>query len=52
MESENYRNPNMRLAQAYIPFQHYSEKYSLQEALQKGTLFPELWRPYCRKNRY
>lgn len=37
---------NMRLARAYIPFQFYTDAFPLEEALQKGTLFPELYRPY------
>lgn len=34
------------LARAYIPFQYMNQVYSPSEALQKGTLFPELYRPY------
>ncbi|AZO94175.1 spore coat associated protein CotJA [Iocasia frigidifontis] len=36
----------MRLAHAYVPFQHYSEHYRPEQALMRGTLFPELWMPY------
>ncbi|WP_041606154.1 spore coat associated protein CotJA [Halothermothrix orenii] len=36
----------MRLSRAYIPFQRYTSRFSLEEALQKGTLFPELYMPY------
>ena len=35
-----------KLAHAYVPFQRYVENYSPNEALAKGTLFPELWMPY------
>lgn len=35
-----------QLAQAYVPWQRYGVTYSPQEALEKGTLFPELYRPY------
>ncbi len=45
---ENY-SPNFKLATAYIPFQNYGQIYSPQEALTKGTLFPQLYRPYQRK---
>lgn len=34
------------LAHAYVPMQHYEQAFSPQEALQKGTLFPELFGPY------
>lgn len=42
---------HLRLARAYIPWQRYTRKYPLAEALRKGTLYPELWFPYQR-NRY
>lgn len=34
------------LAHAYVPRQTYSKAYSPQEALMKGTLFPELYGVY------
>lgn len=37
------------LAKAYVPYQVYFNKYSLDQALMEGTLFPELvkpWPPY------
>ncbi len=37
---------SVQLAQAYVPWQRYGVTYSPQEALEKGTLFPELYRPY------
>jgi hypothetical protein len=37
---------SVQLAQAYIPWQCYGATYSPKEALEKGTLFPELYRPY------
>ncbi|ADL11576.1 spore coat associated protein CotJA [Acetohalobium arabaticum] len=42
-------HPEYRLAQVYIPFQTYEEYYEPQEALKKGTFFPELYRPYRRE---
>lgn len=36
----------VKLATAYVPWQHYGAIYSPAEALEKGTLFPELYRPY------
>jgi len=35
-----------RLAEAYVPDQPYGEKFPLNEALEKGTLFKNLYRPY------
>ena len=50
---DNYENQQIdlenirkRLAHAYVPFQRYTDHYSLEEALKKGTLFPDLWMPY------
>ncbi|HHV63272.1 MAG TPA: spore coat associated protein CotJA [Firmicutes bacterium] len=34
------------LARAYVPVQIYGERFSPAEALMRGTIFPELYRPY------
>lgn len=34
------------LAMAYVPMQHFSSVYELNEALQYGTIFPELNKPF------
>jgi len=34
------------LAHAYVPWQCYDKAYCPEEALMKGTLFPELWGVY------
>ena len=39
-------NIGVALATAYVPPQVFRDMYSLTEALSKGTLFPELYRPY------
>ena len=36
----------MMLAHSYVPWQHYHKAFCPQEALMKGTLFPELYGPY------
>lgn len=36
----------MMLAHSYVPWQQYTSAFSPQEALMKGTLFPELYGPY------
>lgn len=38
--------PQLRLAQAYVPFQVYVQHWPLLMGLDRGTIFPELWRPY------
>ncbi|HEY8462712.1 MAG TPA: spore coat associated protein CotJA [Bacillota bacterium] len=36
----------LRLAQAYVPIQVYMQRWEPLKALQLGTIFPELYRPY------
>lgn len=36
----------MELARAYIPIQKLGDVYPPGKALETGTLFPELYRPY------
>lgn len=38
--------PPPRLAQAYVIWQKYGPIFSPVEALEKGTIFPELYSPY------
>lgn len=38
--------PPARLAQAYVIWQKYGRTFTPAEALEKGTLFPELFSPY------
>ncbi len=46
-ESYYYSKSNESgLARAYIPFQIMNQVFTPSEALKKGTLFPELYRPY------
>ncbi|MFW5999303.1 MAG: spore coat associated protein CotJA [Halanaerobiaceae bacterium] len=48
-DGSSYLQPekrNMRLAHAYVPFQQYTDNYNPAEALNRGTLFPELYMPY------
>ncbi|GAB6099572.1 hypothetical protein JCM16358_14510 [Halanaerocella petrolearia] len=51
MDNQNQcRYPlDLDLAEAYIPFQEYNRRYSPKEGLMKGTIFPELYRPYRKK---
>ncbi len=39
----------VELARAYIPYQRYMNSFSPMEALEHGTMFPELVRPYKPK---
>lgn len=36
----------VQLAQAWIPFQVYNTRWDPMEGLMKGTIFPDLYRPY------
>ncbi|SFR12763.1 spore coat associated protein CotJA [Desulfoscipio geothermicus] len=38
--------PGMELARAYIPIQRLGTVYPPARALEVGTLFPDLYRPY------
>lgn len=38
--------PEMELARAYVPIQRMNQLYTPVQALETGTLFPELYRPY------
>jgi len=43
----------VELARAYVPFQQYTTTFPIKEALLKrGTLFPELYKPYKKKGSY
>ncbi len=37
---------NVELAQAYVPFQKITRMYGPEESLYKGTIFPDLYKPY------
>lgn len=37
------------LAMAYIPWQRWSKTYPLEEALDHGTLFPDLYKPLSHR---
>lgn len=37
-----------QLAVAYVPFQELCGIYDENESMIKGTIFPELARPYCK----
>lgn len=37
---------NFALAMAYVPIQHFHNVYELDEAMQYGTIFPELNKPF------
>ncbi|NPV25848.1 MAG: spore coat associated protein CotJA [Firmicutes bacterium] len=39
------------LARAYVPFQVYTNRFEPIEGLRRGTIFPELVRPYVKKGK-
>jgi len=38
--------PEFKLARAYVPYQVFYKVYEPMKGLMKGTIFPELYRPY------
>ncbi|MCI5742013.1 MAG: spore coat associated protein CotJA [Lachnospiraceae bacterium] len=38
--------PEYALAMAYVPWQHFNHVYEPDRALQVGTIFPELNKPF------
>ena len=42
--------PNLQLARAYVLAQQYTRVFPPEEALRQGTLFPDLVRPYVKRN--
>jgi len=43
---------NVELAQAYVPFQKMNKLFKPEEGLCKGTIFPELYKPYKPYKKY
>lgn len=39
---------SMHLAMAYMPWQKFGETFSCSDGFQKGTIFPELYKPFLR----
>lgn len=50
MKDNDPMQNKLELARAYIKIQELNEIYNLREALKRGTLFPELYRPYEMKS--
>ncbi|MGD8400958.1 MAG: spore coat associated protein CotJA [Bacillota bacterium] len=46
LKLDDTRQLRLRLAEAYIPFQIYVNRWEPLKALAMGTVFPELYRPY------
>ncbi len=40
--------PQFKLAEAYVPYQVLQKVYEPMKGLMKGTIFPELVRPYVK----
>lgn len=45
-EDEEDDCSGMKLAHSYVPWQYYDKAFSPQEALMRGTLFPEFLGAY------
>lgn len=39
---------NVRLANAYVPFQKFCSTYTPEMSLMRGTAFPELFSPWAK----
>ena len=39
----------MSMAIAYVPWQYWNQTYQLDKAMQAGTIFPELDKPFLGK---
>ena len=42
---------SLPLAMGYVPCQKYHDTFELCKALQVGTIFPELCKPFCGQRR-
>lgn len=47
---DNRSLEGLPLAMAYVPMQYFKSVYNLDEALQQGTIFPELNKPFMGWN--
>ena len=45
-QNDAWAADNFALAMAYVPMQHFKTVYEPDEALQTGTIFPELNKPF------
>lgn len=45
------RQPEYVVAMAYVPWQHFKTTYELDKALETGTIFPELDKPFLAVGR-
>ena len=46
------RNPEYRVAMAYVPLQNFGTLYDPEKALIAGTLFPELDKPFVGRRAF
>lgn len=44
------KRSEVEYARAYVPYQQYTKSYSPEVSLEKGTMFPELYKPYIKTN--
>lgn len=45
------RKETLPIAMAYVPMQEFKEVFDLPYAFHAGTIFPQLWKPFCGKGR-
>ena len=50
-ESNRDMSPEFVVAMAYVPWQQFETTYELDKALETGTIFPELDKPFLAVGR-
>lgn len=45
----HHLDDNFPIAMGYVPYQKWTETFDLCKALQMGTIFPDLCKPFCGK---
>lgn len=45
-EQKNESLSDFPIAMAYVPFQEWKRTYEVDKVLNKGTLFPDLYKPF------
>lgn len=51
MAEASYRKSEFALAMAYVPWQYFTTVYEPDKALERGTIFPELDKPFLAEGR-
>lgn len=52
VNNKNHSCVKIKYACSFVLPQAYGNLYSLDESMKVGTIFKDLYRPYCPKKRY